>query len=147
MSECENETTINVGSDVHLTSDKRAVGVVTKIGKVGDTAQYEVFINGRRQMFFEGQIEIHLTEPTASLADIAEIRRKLTAYLIKKPSSDSLYSLNAARIDFVPYQFRPALKIIKNDAPRLLIADGVGVGKTIEAGLILKELQARHSLN
>ena len=48
-----------------------------------------------------------------------------------------------ARIDFIPYQYRPVLKFIKSDRPRLLIADSVGVGKTIEAGLILRELQAR----
>ena len=57
-----------------------------------------------------------------------------------------MYSLNSARIDFVPYQVRPALKLIKSDEPRILIADSVGVGKTIEAGLIIKELQARTDL-
>ena len=57
-----------------------------------------------------------------------------------------MYSLNSARIDFVPYRFRPALKLIKSDEPRILIADSVGVGKTIEAGLIIKELQARTDL-
>ena len=46
----------------------------------------------------------------------------------------------------MPYQFRPALKIIKSDQPRILIADSVGVGKTIEAGLIIKELEARGNL-
>ena len=54
--------------------------------------------------------------------------------------------MNTARIDFVPYQFRPALKLIHSDTPRILIADSVGVGKTIEAGLIIKELEARHDL-
>src|SRR5699024_2814555 len=58
----------------------------------------------------------------------------------------NLYSLNSARIDFIPYQFRPALKMIHADEPRILIADSVGVGKTIEAGLIIKELEARTEL-
>ena len=52
-----------------------------------------------------------------------------------------------ARVDFIPYQYRPVLKFIKADLPRLLIADSVGVGKTIEAGLILRELQARSEIN
>lgn len=39
------------------------------------------------------------------------------------------------------------LKLIRADRPRLLIADEVGVGKTIEAGLIIKELRARIDLS
>jgi ATP-dependent helicase HepA len=38
------------------------------------------------------------------------------------------------------------LKFIRSDRPRLLIADSLGVGKTIEAGLILRELQARRNI-
>ena len=48
---------------------------------------------------------------------------------------------------FVPYQYRPVLKLIRADRPRLLIADEVGVGKTIEAGLIIKELRARMDIS
>lgn len=70
----------------------------------------------------------------------------LTATQLRHPSTKHLYSLYASRINFVPYQFRPVLKLIQADRPRLLIADEVGVGKTIEAGLILKELQARREL-
>jgi hypothetical protein len=50
-------------------------------------------------------------------------------------------------VQFVPYQYRPVLKLIRADRPRLLIADEVGVGKTIEAGLIIKELRARMDIS
>lgn len=45
------------------------------------------------------------------------------------------------------YQFVPLLLALRLDPVRLLIGDDVGVGKTIEAGLIAKELMAQGSAN
>ena len=57
---------------------------------------------------------------------------------------DFLYSMEAGQIDFYEYQFKPVLKFINAPTERLLIADEVGLGKTIEAALIWLEMQARH---
>jgi superfamily II DNA or RNA helicase len=46
-------------------------------------------------------------------------------------------------IDLLPYQLEPAIAMLRDGHPRLLIADAVGLGKTIEAGLILGELASR----
>ncbi|NCC66017.1 MAG: helicase, partial [Spirochaetia bacterium] len=109
--------------------------------------KYDVFVDGEIKTFFEGQIRLVDSAPQYSWIDISTFQSNLTAYEINHPSAGSLYSLNAARIDFVPYQFRPALKLIKSDDAKILIADSVGVGKTIEAGLIIKELEARSELD
>jgi len=146
-SQRQERTRIEINSIVRLISDTNTVGIVMGIDKIGDTLRYTVFFNGRTKTYFDGQIELVPQTESSDFDSLIDVQRKLTAHQIKKPSSDSLYSLNAARIDFVPYQFRPALKLIKSDTPRLLIADSVGVGKTIEAGLILKELQARTPLD
>ena len=138
---------IKINSVVRVISNANTVGMVVGIDQVGTTIRYKVFLDGKIRDFFEGQIILEKISEGFIPTDISEIQRVLTAYQIRKPSSDSLYSLNAARIDFVPYQFRPALKFIKSETPRILIADGVGVGKTIEAGLLLKEMQARTSLD
>ncbi len=50
---------------------------------------------------------------------------------------------NTAAIDILPHQLEPAVAVLRGDGCRVLIADDVGLGKTIEAGLIIAELRAR----
>ncbi|MGO4561883.1 DEAD/DEAH box helicase [Mesorhizobium sp. 2RAF21] len=56
---------------------------------------------------------------------------------------------SAAQLAFEPrtYQLVPLLMALRMAVPRLLIADDVGIGKTIEAGLILRELMDRGEVN
>ena len=102
---------------------------------------------GNIQTYYASQLQAEdESGDDAQLLSGEEFHASLTAQQIRHPSLSTLYSLNAARVDFIPYQFRPVLRFIRSDRPRLLIADGVGVGKTIEAGLILRELQARRDI-
>jgi ATP-dependent helicase HepA len=133
---------------VMLRSDNNKYGPIIDIHELSPENRYSVFIDNEIKTYYESQIEpfqdahqgiLHITTD--------DFNAHLSAIQISNPGLTDLFSLSAARVDFVPYQFRPVLKFLKNDRPRLLIADSVGVGKTIEAGLIMKELQARHDIN
>jgi SNF2 family DNA or RNA helicase len=50
-------------------------------------------------------------------------------------------------IDFSPFQYRPLQKFLKSKIDGILIADDVGIGKTIETGIIINELDIRNELN
>lgn len=52
--------------------------------------------------------------------------------------------MGTGHADFYPHQFKPVLKLVASTSGRILIADEVGLGKTIEAIYVWKELQARH---
>lgn len=136
------------GQLVHLKSQPDSCGAVIAVNDSGPEIQYTVLLDSKPRTFFASQLvpAVLDTEATKSLS-AEECRAMLTARYINHPGTSTLYSLNAARISFIPYQFRPVLRFIRADRPRLLIADGVGVGKTIEAGLILRELQARQEIN
>ena len=58
-------------------------------------------------------------------------------------STSALHTAAAARIDLHPHQLEPALAISRGLTSRVLIADDVGLGKTIQAGLVISELRAR----
>lgn len=73
--------------------------------------------------------------------------RAVAVERILKHNRSTVYAFNASRIQFMPHQYRPLLKVLDSEDRRLLIADEVGLGKTIEAGLVLAELQARQKLD
>lgn len=87
---------------------------------------------------------IREVDPITLLRDIAlaKLSRRLT---------DNLYSYGASTTEYKVYQFRPVLKFLRSweeyGKRGLLIADEVGLGKTIEAAIILQELKARIEVN
>lgn len=74
---------------------------------------------------------------------IDDLRRRITFEKLRGLLTDVFYSMKTSEIDFYPHQFKPVLRFIESATSRLLIADEVGLGKTIEAGLIWTEWQAR----
>ena len=70
-------------------------------------------------------------------------RQLITHIRIGGELTDIVYSMNYGDVEFLPHQFKPVFKFITSTSHRLLIADEVGLGKTIEALYIWRELQAR----
>lgn len=56
---------------------------------------------------------------------------------------DRFLSLTGNRIDVTPHQVEAAHEILTSHDQRYLLADEVGLGKTIEAGIVIEELMAR----
>jgi ATP-dependent helicase HepA len=137
---------IQKGTIVRLKARPEITGAVLDILPGDPEVRFTVFHGGDLATYYESQVEPFVLRQARKSVEPDALHAALTATQLRHPSTNYLYSLYASRINFVPYQFRPVLKLIQADRPRMLIADEVGVGKTIEAGLILKELQARREL-
>lgn len=75
-----------------------------------------------------------------------DFSKRNTTYKIKNSNNSTISSLKASKTLFRAYQFKPLMKFLNSPNRRLLIADEVGLGKTIEAGHIMLELKARRQL-
>ncbi|MDE0286744.1 MAG: DEAD/DEAH box helicase family protein, partial [Gammaproteobacteria bacterium] len=136
------------GQLVTLKADPAIKGAVIEVLPGQPENRIKVFVEGNIQTYYASQLKVEDSlDDEINYLSCEQFHAFLTALQIRQPGLSTLYSLNAARVDFIPYQFRPVLRFIRSDRPRLLIADGVGVGKTIEASLILRELQARRDIN
>lgn len=116
---------------------------------------YVISVDGQRQQVGEEGLAPHAIEPDdvatwlrAGSATARELSVGLTVTKLTNPLTDVIYSYLSSKTVFRPYQFRPVLRLLQSQRQRLLIADEVGLGKTIEAGLIWTELEARnHGMN
>ncbi len=75
-----------------------------------------------------------------------DLRRNLTYVHLSGRLANLVYAMGITTTDFYPHQYRPLMTLLESPATGLLIADEVGLGKTIEAGLIWTELRARFDM-
>lgn len=80
-----------------------------------------------------------------SLNGIEDFRRVLSHRRLEGGLTNIFYSMNNSNTEFMAHQFKPVIKFLESTKGRLLIADEVGLGKTIEAIYIIKELQTREN--
>jgi superfamily II DNA or RNA helicase len=73
----------------------------------------------------------------ASLLYLESQRRRTT------PNDESIHLGHRGVMNLVPYQLDPALQALRQPRARILIADSVGLGKTLEAGVLATELIQR----
>jgi len=133
-------------------------GVVADVLIAGSEPQYKVFFSGAAQIYSARHLQLATAtaggevDPVAllregALTNAETFRAFMTLSKLEKPLADNLYSFAASRTERLPHQFKAVLKLLASPYGRLLIADEVGLGKTIEAGIILTELNARGALD
>jgi hypothetical protein len=109
------------------------------------------FLDGEEQFVLKGALEKvdrEASGPYAMMAAgrygrVGDLRGAITFYRLSGRLANLIYSLNITNTQFLAYQFKPVLQFLESPCNGILIADEVGLGKTIEAGLIWTELRAR----
>ena len=122
----------NLGAEmrVRYRADPSTIGWVIAI----DGEHARVFIDGSDKL-----VPLAELEPVPGLTEMSprDLRNYLTWRRLEHPLTDQLFSYKASRTDLYYHQFLPVKKILESPDHRLLIADEVGTGKTIEDGLDL----------
>ena len=101
-----------------------------------------IFLTDLEDIKVVNPAEVHLIPDTSSHF------RRTQLYLESQwrqqiPTDSDLHIGDKAAMDLMPYQLEPAQISLRRPRQRILIADTVGLGKTLEAGILMSELIAR----
>lgn len=141
------------GQQVRLTYDPARVGVLTNRARDrGEMRYLFVVFPGGGEWIAEQELESVAEVPDdpldllrkGKLGNAVALRRTLTHIRLSGKLANVVYSMDTTNTDFYAHQFKPVLKFLNSSANGILIADEVGLGKTIEAGLIWTELRSRY---
>ncbi len=128
-------------------------GIVLGKKDVGGSIRWQIFISQQSKPWIK-EDQLKKVDDEKDLVDrfydgeflgLQELKRILSFIRIKGDVTNIYYSMNNGATRFFPYQFKPVLKFIESSTGRLLVADEVGLGKTIEAMYIWQELVAREN--
>ncbi|MDR2111851.1 MAG: DEAD/DEAH box helicase [Candidatus Accumulibacter sp.] len=107
-------------------------------------------VRNRRALFLTALDEVTLIDPAQTelvfddSAGFVAARLTIEARLRQSAvQGEALVLGPQAVMDALPFQFDPARRVLRQLRPRLLIADTVGLGKTLEAGVLTAELIRR----
>lgn len=108
-------------------------------------------VSGKEALFLtalEGPIEIQNPEATALVADTSDKYAAALLFLESQrrrstPNDDCIRLGHRGVMNLAPYQIDPALQALRQPRSRILIADAVGLGKTLESGILATELIQR----
>lgn len=143
---------MNPGDQVRLKFDPSRKGVLVKAKPKGTLTLWLVRFPDQPSWVPEDQLEPEvevLADPIELLAEgklagAAALRRLLTHVRLSGRLANVVYSMETTNTEFYAHQFKPVLKFLNSPANGLLIADEVGLGKTIEAGLVWTEIRSRY---
>jgi len=135
------------GDEVQLIGDESERGIVLEVWPYKDTYSYKVWFSSTNiQQISDRSLEPYVRPAVAGISTREDFLRDLLLAKLSRPINELLYSFQASRTNFEAYQFKPLLKFLASPVPAILIADEVGLGKTIEAAILMQELKARQPL-
>lgn len=144
---------MNPGDRVCLIDNPSRVGVLSSDPPVGEGRRIRVvvhFHDGPETILLSSLQKVaaetrdpYLLMQRGDYGGVSHLRGAMTFYRLSGRLANLIYSLNTTNTRFLPYQFKPVLQYLDSPSRGLVIADEVGLGKTVEAGLIWTELRAR----
>ena len=143
-----------VGDRVSLVHDPEQRGVIRNVVQSGAEVICTVQLDGGvTRMYESAEImpEVIERNPWENLINDSFQENQVfavsnTIHKVGNNLGNTISALKASKTIFMPYQYKPLLKFLQSDTKRILVADEVGLGKTIEAGHIILELLVRGSL-